>query len=143
MNNKLSSKKIFVDTSAFVALQDKGDKYHLKAVEFNHYLLEDKFAIYTSDYVLDETFTLLKIRAGHKVAKGFGQDIKNSKLIKVLNIFPHSFEKSWSIFAKAEKEKFSFTDCSSFALMRFHKISKAFTLDIHFQSFGFEKLPEL
>jgi hypothetical protein len=143
MGNSPHAKRVFVDTSAFIALQDKGDRLHPDAVKFNHYLIENNFDIYTSDYVLDETFTLLKIRAGHTVARTFGQDIRDSKLIKVLNILPNLFDEGWNIFAKAEKEKYSFTDCTSFALMRFHKITKAFSFDIHFQAFGFQKLPEL
>ena len=75
MGNSPHPKRIFVDTSAFIALQDRGDQFHSVAVKFNHYLGKNKFDIYTSNYVLDETFTLLKIRAGHAVAKKFGQDI--------------------------------------------------------------------
>jgi predicted nucleic acid-binding protein len=89
MGNSPHHKRIFLDTSAFIALQDKGDQFHPAAVKLNHYLIENSFDIYTSDYVLDETFTLLKIRAGHAVTKRFGQDIKSSKLIKILNIIPN------------------------------------------------------
>lgn len=45
------------------------------------------------------------------------------------------------LFRKFADQKVSFTDCVSFALMRRHRLKKAFTFDRHFAGAGFEVWP--
>lgn len=46
-------------------------------------------------------------------------------------------------FAKFADQRVSFTDCVSFALMRRHRIAKAFAFDQHFEYAGFTRWPPL
>ncbi|MBI5212767.1 MAG: PIN domain-containing protein [Nitrospirae bacterium] len=51
------------------------------------------------------------------------------------------FEKAWEIFLKYKDKDFSYTDCTSFAVMERLKIDIAFTFDSHFQAIKFQVMP--
>jgi hypothetical protein len=72
---------IFVDTSAFLAIENRRDSYHSKAIRFRDSCLKAGSVLVTSDYVLDETYTILRVRAGHGIAVQFGEAIRASRLL--------------------------------------------------------------
>ncbi len=95
----------------------------------------------TTDYVLDETLTLLQSKKGLPIALTFIEKIRKSKSIRVFWVSESIFEKALGIFRKASDSPWSFTDCTSFALMKDLSITEAFTFDNHFKQVGFQKLP--
>jgi len=133
--------KLFVDTGAFVAIKDRADSHHLAAVSFNRASIEQKRQFVTTTYVVDETLTLLKIRANHRIAVQFGEEIRASRLLRILHVTPEILEEAWKIFVKADDQPFSFTDCVNFSVMLREKISSVFAFDGHFEKYGFEQLP--
>lgn len=58
---------IFVDTSAFLAIENRRDKYHKQAVVLRDSLLKAGKILVASDYVLDESYTVIRFRAGHHI----------------------------------------------------------------------------
>ena len=50
-------------------------------------------------------------------------------------------ERAWEIFLKYKDKDFSYTDCTSFAVMERLKIDTAFTFDSHFQTMKFQVAP--
>lgn len=56
-------KKLFIDTGAWIALNNKKDVYHKDAVYANKNFLDNNYFYVTSDYVLDETYTLRRYDA--------------------------------------------------------------------------------
>lgn len=127
---------IFVDTSAFLALENRRDLYHSKALLFKDTCLKTGQTLITSDYILDESYTIIRLRAGHMIAVQFGESLRKSQFIRIEHITPDSIEEAWRLFKKFEDHDFSFTDCTSFALMERLNISNAFTFDAHFQEYG-------
>ena len=127
---------IFVDTSAFLALENRRDFYHSKALLFKDTCLKTGQSLITSDYVLDESYTIIRLRAGHTIAVQFGESLRKSQFIRIEHIIPEIIEEAWRLFKKFEDHDFSFTDCTSFALMERLNISNAFTFDAHFQEYG-------
>jgi len=137
-------KKLFIDTGAWIALNDKKDEHHQDAVKANKDFLDGGYYYVTSDYILDETYTLLRLDVGHKRAVEFGREIKElqrKKKINVVYVNQAILDKAWEIFEKYSDKEFSFTDCSSFAVMEMLKINKAFSFDKHFDQYGFIRLP--
>ena len=50
---------IFVDTSAWDAIEDGGDSYHAAALRFKEELAQQGVRLYATNFVLDEGYTLL------------------------------------------------------------------------------------
>ncbi|MFQ6064321.1 MAG: type II toxin-antitoxin system VapC family toxin [Candidatus Bathyarchaeia archaeon] len=136
--------RLFVDTSALVALVDQDDKDHKDALNYREKIRlgETPFrALYTSNYVFDEVLTLLRLRLEHQAALLFGENVRRSKIVRTLRVTQPVEDKSWEIFKRYSDKDFSFTDCTSFALMEQEAISVAFTFDEHFQQYGFRMVP--
>jgi len=124
---------IFVDTSAWYALLDKNDANHYAAVKFYDSLVHP---LVTSNYIADEVITLARIRLGYKVAVEIGQKLWAESIANLIRVMPEDEKKAWEIFVKYRDKTFSFTDCSSFALMERIGITEVFTFDEHFTQYG-------
>lgn len=124
--------KVFIDTSAFCALTISKDQNNPKAKSIHTKLREKNALIYTSDYVLDETYTLLKMRGSHTTAVKFMGEMDKSR-INVLRITEDIEAAAKAIFKKFEDKRLSFTDCISFALINHHGIDTVFAFDEHFR----------
>jgi predicted nucleic acid-binding protein len=136
--------RLFVDTSAFVAIEDLDDTNHRKAIEFRERLREGATGfrmLYTSNYIIDETLTLLRYHCGHDIAVAFRKTIESSKLVQVLWITETLETAAWKLFEKRSDKEYSFTDCTSFALMDSESIRNAFTFDNHFSQQGYTVMP--
>lgn len=132
--------EIFVDTSAFVAIVNRSDQYHQKAKEFVT-ALEPSVKFHTSNYIIDETITRIRMRAGHKPALNFGKGIFTSRIYRIHYIDESIEREAFKIFEKYQDQKLSFTDCTSIALMRRLGITKIFAFDEDFVALGFEIVP--
>jgi len=130
--------RIFSDSSAWLALHDRNDKYHQDAVGKSLQIKERKITIVTSDYILDESITLILFRTSHSSAVLFGESIMASKIIELINIDMAYFRKAMKYFKKFHDKQYSFTDCTSYVLMQELKILRAFTFDNHFRQMGFQ-----
>ena len=128
---------IFIDTGAFVARYLEKDQFHNKAVNVWQSIVKEGSGCTTSNFVLDETLTLIGRRAGNKFAAERGNNIYTSKLITILRPDLTDELKAMKTFVKFADQSVSFTDCVSFELMRRHKIKKVFTFDNHFEFAGF------
>ena len=90
----------------------------------------------TSNYVLDETFTLLRARLGVKTADTFRQSlIQSTQAVKIIRVSVADEAQAWQWFGK-DWTKLSFTDCVSFALMRRLRIARVVSFDEHFRRAG-------
>ena len=133
---------IFVDTGAFFAIKVMSDANHKYALDFFNFILENNAAQFvTSDYVLFETVTLMKVRTDNKTAIETGKNLRNNEHITVITMTENLITNAWDIFDTYSDKDFSFVDCSSFAIMKEMNIQKAFTFDRHFGQFGFRIFP--
>jgi predicted nucleic acid-binding protein len=130
--------KIFVDTSAWLALHDKNDQYHNKAVAKSLEIKKQRLELITSEYIFDESTTLIRYRISHSAAVLFGDSLINSSIVSIIDITEDVRLKAWEIFKKYDDKELSFTDCTSFILMKELKLHRAFTFDEHFKQVGFE-----
>src|SRR5258706_3384362 len=119
----------FVDTGAWTAFFVPADPMHNTAQEWLH---RNNDRLVTSDYVLDETVTLLKARFNTRTAILAGHSILGERLATLIYLLPDDIERAWKIFHSHTDKGWSFTDCTSFALMQRLHISTAFAFDKHF-----------
>lgn len=135
---------IFVDTSAFLAIVNEKDNNHISAKTFLEGIKNGKVRvkkIITSDYIIDETLTRIRYSVGHKEAVKWGKDILASRVVEKMEVGKEIFELAWEIFETYEDKKLSFTDCTSFALMKKRDIEKVFSFDKDFENMGFSLMP--
>jgi len=130
-----------VDISVWYAVEVEDDVNHEAACKFLSRIASGKHGIsVTTDYVLDETLTLLRSRSLSS-ASVFIDKIKKSKSVRVFWVEEGLFEKALDTFQRSDRKSWSFTDCTSFALMKDLLISDAFTFDSHFREAGLQVLP--
>lgn len=132
-------KRIFVDTGAWYALVDKKDPDHPDAASF---LRNNKTPLLTTNFIFDETITLLRRRLGLIIAGDFGRRLKDSRFTTLVAVRREDEERAWELFLKFKDQEFSYTDCTSFAVMQALKIDTAFSFDRHFRTMNFQVFPE-
>ncbi len=128
---------VFADTQGWVALSNRRDQFHQQAVTINKRLISQQKKFVTTNFVLDETYTLLFARMGHTEAVKFGEMIRCTHFVQLVHITEEIEEEAWQLFKRHSDKGFSFTDCTSFVVMRLLGLSKAFTNDHHFGQVGF------
>lgn len=131
---------VFVDTSGFYALLAARDPHHAKAAELLKEASASGTRFFTTDYVLDETATLLKARSlGHRL-DAFFEALTASRACRILWTDATDFARARDYFLKHKDKDYSFTDCVGFCAMRREKLTRALTTDAHFRQAGFTPL---
>lgn len=130
--------KIFVDTSGWVALFVDNDQNHKKAVSIFEDIKSSKALVYTSDYIIDETITTILARGNHKQSVLAGEALFTSKIIKIIHVSADYLQSAWELYRKYKDKSFSFTDVTSFVIMKNLGIRKAFAFDKEFLQAGIE-----
>jgi predicted nucleic acid-binding protein len=132
--------RVFIDTSGWVALFVKNDSNNRSAAGIFERIRKEDVDIYTSDYVLDETITLIRMKGDHAASVMAGKAIFESRIIKLVNVAPDFLEGTWKLYQKYKDKKFSFTDVSSLEIMKELGIGKALSFDREFSQAGIELL---
>ena len=132
--------EIFIDTSGFYALLVRGDDGHQRAQEILAGASEKRQQFVTTDYVLDETATLLMARGYRGVIAKFFESVFESKACRLIWMDVDSFEKTKRLFLRTLDKGWSVTDCFSFIVMKELRLREALTKDDHFSAAGFRPL---
>lgn len=130
--------RLFVDTSAWFAYVNKSDPDHEKVREvlraFNGRLV-------TSNFIFDETITFCLYRLGHSIAVRVGQTLLDATVIDLVRLTLDDQRLAWTLFLERPDKTYSYTDCTSFILMRRFGLQRAISLDADFEREGFELIP--
>ncbi len=130
---------VFLDTSFFKGFVDEMDEFHSKAVEVYSYLSSYKHKLVTTNFVLGETITLIRVKCGLEKVKDFQQALLDFEPLKLVRITGKDEKEAWKWFWN-KWSKLSFTDCTSFAAMERLGLKRVATFDQHFGQAGFEVL---
>jgi predicted nucleic acid-binding protein len=128
----------FVDTGAWFAYANAADPDHRR---IRRVLDRPPARLATSTYVFDETVTLTQARLGHGAAVRVGRALLDAGLVELLAVTAADERAAWSLFERRPDKAYSFTDCTSFVLMRRESITTAVALDEHFAQERFAVLP--
>ncbi len=141
----MTSAHMMVDTWAWLALNDESDADHELAEIANGELLDLGCVFMTTNFVLDEAYTLLRRRVSAQQSIQFGRDIQQaaeSGALEIITVDPEIETEAWKLFEKYhEVQGLSYTDCTTFAAMHRLGITEAFTEDAHFSMMGFIRHP--
>lgn len=132
---------IFVDTGALIARLVERDQHHQRALTAWMELGRGQQRCATSNYVLDECITLLARRTSYTFAASEARKLYASSRLQILRPETEDERNAVELFARYADRRVSFTDCVSFALMKRHRIRRAFAFDRHFAAAGFELWP--
>lgn len=133
---------VFIDTGAFMAYRNKRDVYHKEADDLLRRALQREFgAIYTTDFIYDETLTLAMVRTGNKNVAKDVSDVILSPRIEMLMIDDTVLNKAREMFFRLFDKRISFTDATTMVVMQQEHIKKIITFDSHFKGL-FEVLGE-
>lgn len=134
-------KALFVDTAGWMACADSADPAHARSCAARDAALKAGQALTTTDFVVDETLTLIRFRLGLDAAMGWWRQIDGSPRLRWERVDADRFEKASDLFFLYRDKDFSFTDCTSFVIMRELRLTHAITTDRHFRQMGFHLLP--
>ena len=124
-----------------MAAADATDPAHRATVSDRDAALERGEILVTTDYVVDETLTLLRKRLGLHVAEAWWRQVEASHRVRWEWIGVERCDKARELMFRFADQDFSFTDCTSFVVMRELKLSRALTTDGHFRRMGFVVSP--
>jgi len=124
---------IFVDTGAWFAISVATDPHHQVALQW---LNGNNRPFLTTDYVIDETLTLLKVRGEGKRAQLAAKRLFVGMDATIHFLTESEIRTAADIFRRFSDKDWSFTDCTSKAVMERLGITKAFAFDHHFRQFG-------
>jgi uncharacterized protein len=133
----MNSGKFFIDTGGFYSLINTQSPHHSAAVTYMKKAQRTKRQAVTSDFILDETATLFRARKLFHLTPALFELSEKSTALETLRVDAEIFAKAKSLFLKYHDHDFSFTDCTSFVLMRELKLKEALATDGHFREAGF------
>ena len=133
---------IFIDTGAFLGRYLSRDQHHRSAVTIWESLVSGSENFVTSNFVIDETLTLLGRWAGYGFAIDRAKNIYASRAFTICRPGRDDEMKALQFFGKYADQQVSFTDCISFALMKRERIERVFSFDKHFKLAGFHVIPD-
>ena len=107
---------VFIDTSAFLAALDKGDKYHTEAEKRWLALSKSPSELWTTDYVRLESWSLIQRRLGAEAVMSFQDDWL--PLCKIHEVGRDGFERAAAQWRIAQRRNLSLVDLTSFDAMR-------------------------
>ena len=124
----------FVDTSAWFELFTQENAQ--RAAAFSKIWWAKKYQFVTSDFVIDELFTLLRSRRFNFMTAHAWNVINDADNVKRLTFSREDVDQTFALFQKFSDKKWSFTDCSSYLLIKRHAIPFACAFNGHFKEFG-------
>ena len=131
---------VFVDTSAWLALINKSDTFHVKAKNIRDILLRDNIQFIVTDYVIVEVANSLSKIPWRSSAIQLINSIQLSENIRVVEINKEIYNEAWGLYSNRTDKEWGLTDCASFVVMKRYAITVAFTNDHHFEQMGYNIL---
>lgn len=136
----MAAREIFADTSALHALVNARDAHHAEAARSIAGILQSDRTLIVTDYIVAESLNLATARGGRLVAQRTLDLIELSAGIRLEWIGQERFEIAKAFFRRHADHDYSFTDCTSFIVMRELGLTEALTTDRHFREAGFKPL---
>src|SRR4051794_140642 len=122
--------RAFVDTNAWIAFVDAKEPSH-RAVKVA--MSEWKNRLVTTNFIFDETVTFCRYECGHGVAMRVADRLTDGRSVQLVRVTAEDEARALELLRKREDKEYSFTDCTSFVVMRRLGIGRAITTDDDFR----------
>ena len=124
---------IFVDTGAWFACVVPWDANHAAATTW---IRQNHEPLITTDFVLDETLTLLRARNETPRAVALGDQLLSEVCANLHFVSEEEIREAYQVFRAFADKDWSFTDCTSKVVIEAFQLKTAFSFDQHFRQFG-------
>lgn len=137
----MTPRRIFVDTGAWFGAQVVHDAHHDEAAGALRGLIALPIVLVTTNHVVGETCTLLRVTRGYDACRRFLESLDETTRLERLFVSQDLERRAFALLDRYRDHDFSFVDATSFALMRAERIRHAFAFDSHFATAGFIRVP--
>lgn len=127
--------RVFVDTSAILALLNPADLHHDRAHLSFGELRDTEAELVTTSFVLIEAYALIGRRMGLEAVRAFRSDF--APLLEVLWVDRELHESGLDLLLDRQQRHLSLVDAVSFLAIRQDRIDRVFAFDRHFNREGF------
>lgn len=124
---------IFADAGALFAYVVPDDEHHEEA---RRWLRQNRVPLITTDYIIDETLTLLRARGESVRAVQLGYLLFSGALANLHYLTEGDILAAWAVYRTYTDKEWSFTDCTSKIMIEKLGLTHAFAFDQHFYQFG-------
>ena len=128
-------KPVFVDTSGFHAFLDRTDPFHAKARDFFIRARDEKWQLFTTSYVVHESWALIQARLGWEAVEDWIGSLLPMCEIAWVDESMHRLGAARA--RQAKERRLSLTDCVSFEVMSSRGCTEAIADDEHFRRLGY------
>ncbi len=129
-------RSVLVDSSAFLALEDPHERAHDVTAHAFRKLVADGARLFGTNFVFDESYTLILTRFGRHRAVAWGESLRASRLIDLIRVEQDHEQAAWDLILAFADKDFSYTDATSFAVAQCLDVDEALSLDRHFREYG-------
>jgi predicted nucleic acid-binding protein len=126
---------VFVDTSGFYAFLDREDPFHLQAKDLFLRAREERWVLFTSSYVVHESWALIQARLGWDAVEDWLSILLPMGEVVWVDETLHRLGAARA--RQARERRLSLTDCVSFELMSSRGCKQAIADDEHFKKMGY------
>ena len=130
-------RRVFADTSFFVAMIGERDQHHRGAVDF---MRGYHGQLLTTDFVVVELGNYLHSVRDRPFFASIKRSLENDKEFSVVEASRELLDRGIQLYLNRQDKTWSLTDCISFVVMEEHGITDALTSDGDFEQAGFCKL---
>jgi predicted nucleic acid-binding protein len=128
-------KPVFVDTSGFYAFLDGTDPFHAQARELFLRARDERWLLFTTNYVVHESWALIQARLGWDAVEDWWDALL--PLCEIVWVDETLHRLGMARARQARERRLSLTDCVSFEAMTARGCSEALADDEHFRKFGY------
>jgi predicted nucleic acid-binding protein len=134
-------RRIFVDSGAWFAAQVVDDAHHGEAASTLRGLIALPLVLVTTNHVVGETYTLLRVTRGYDASRRFLESLDQTGRLERIFVGQDLERRAFAILDRSRDRDFGFVDATSFAFMRAERIRHALAFDSHFAAAGFVRVP--
>jgi len=131
-------RRIFADTSYWMALVNPRDQIHQKALSVSRQLSSE--SLLTTEMVLVEVLNSFSDSLYREAVGRMVTSLRQDENLTIVPQTPAQFKSALQRYQQAADRNWSLTDCASFEVMEVENIEAALTHDRHFIQAGFEAL---
>ena len=122
-------------------LRSSANAHHEEAASALRGLLALPIVLVTTNHVVGETYTLLRVTRGYNACRTFLESLDQTRRLERVFVSQDLEGRAFAILDRYHDHDFSFVDATSFAFMRAERIRHAFAFDSHFAAAGFLRVP--